>query len=282
MCIRDRINIVFGESDPKFKSFGDSLISCLLMQIGVFDIKDLQKDYTFASMFIIFFDLILFTYVIQNILLAILEINFTIAKREYSNQDEKVRKLNVLLCCCLKRPEDENQEERMMKADLQTGLNVLEKMKLELGLSNKSINWWADILSDQIRKESKLRKEFRRNVLNKTNKVPNSQIGDETDECARDAAIERKSYQHYLRLASQYLDYQRASIEAKRNEMTKMIRNEHNENIEAVKEYHHADQVISKITQLLNARTEQIRFIDPESTENREMCSNTNLHNFVD
>jgi hypothetical protein len=252
-------NVVFGNVDLNFTSFGDSFMSCLLVILGEFDITTIQKERRLTSLFFVFFFLIIFTFVLLNILLAILEINFSLSKIEVSKQDEKVRKVNVLLCCCMKLPESGLKiEEDKQKADLHAGLNVLDEMNVLLNSVSHSLRWWADGLAQQIYSETTFRKEFRKDVINKAYKVPAGNIGDEGNEDARNAVRERKKYFHYLRVGSQFMDYQCESIEDKMREVDGMVRQQYEIYIQKKKEYYRIKRVQELIKKQLDERKKLI------------------------
>eukprot|EP00826_Nyctotherus_ovalis_P055690 TRINITY_DN7421_c0_g2_i1.p1 TRINITY_DN7421_c0_g2~~TRINITY_DN7421_c0_g2_i1.p1 ORF type:complete len:569 (-),score=155.80 TRINITY_DN7421_c0_g2_i1:59-1735(-) len=266
-------NVVFGEVDSNFGTFGDSIISCLLIPLGEFDISGLQKERTLTSLFFIFFFLILFTYVVLNILLAILEINFSEVKQEMARQDEKVRKLNVLMCCCLKLPQEKPQgkERAREKVDLRTGLALLDRMDIYLNTTSTSIRWWADSLAQQIFSETKMRKEFRKNVQSKIYKVSTVNIGNENDEDAREAIRERKNYLHYLKTSTQFMSYQYLAIGEKLKSVDAMMQNEYDIFMREKEEYYKGENVKVKISEQLKLRKKEINDRILEHKENNKL-----------
>jgi hypothetical protein len=126
-------NIVFGQVSESFGTFGDSLISCFLIALGSFDIKELQEKRSLTTLFFLFIFLILFSYVLLNILFAILEINFTLAKEEADKQDKKVRMLNLLTCCCTKIPAQKIlKEKNESKVGLRNVYEHLNEMEVKI------------------------------------------------------------------------------------------------------------------------------------------------------
>ncbi len=214
-------NIAFGEYSEPFHTLGDSWISCLVMLLGEFDISEvLNRDLATGTVFIFAF-LILFSYILLNIFLAILEINFVAAKQEYEKLDDRIRKLNVLLCCWLRNPAEEDRK----KPDGGNGddaiLNLpecvasLDELDVQVDTMPKSLLWWADGLAKQVQSAIKGQQRLRDKTRERFQSVPEKDLRNENDSNMVRATTGRKAYLHYMRLVCQLMDYQAASVDQK-------------------------------------------------------------------
>eukprot|EP00826_Nyctotherus_ovalis_P025473 TRINITY_DN1974_c0_g1_i5.p1 TRINITY_DN1974_c0_g1~~TRINITY_DN1974_c0_g1_i5.p1 ORF type:complete len:292 (+),score=87.88 TRINITY_DN1974_c0_g1_i5:160-1035(+) len=228
-------SMAFSEVDARFGTFGQSLVSCFVMIISGFDMSSVFEERRVTSLLFVPFFTILFSYILLSILLAILEISFTAATAEISHRDEKVRKLNALMCCCLSIPKEspENEDAEREAVSLHTMLEVLQRMSVNSELRSHSIKYWAEELAEQIYGEKSTRKKFRRQILATVYKVPRDSVRNETKLKVRKAIKERKEHLHYLRIASQFCDFQIAGITHKIKDVereTEMKYNKHVEN----------------------------------------------------
>eukprot|EP00826_Nyctotherus_ovalis_P061374 TRINITY_DN872_c0_g2_i1.p1 TRINITY_DN872_c0_g2~~TRINITY_DN872_c0_g2_i1.p1 ORF type:complete len:1396 (+),score=449.42 TRINITY_DN872_c0_g2_i1:222-4409(+) len=252
-------NVVFAQVDQNFGTFGDSLMSCFLIALGEFDITALQDEKNLTTLFFVFLFLVLFTYILFNILLAILEINYSLAKTEVGRQDEKVRKLNALMCCCLKPSEGKAEiEKERKKVDLHMAIEMLDEMTVHVGPISSSMRWWADGIAQQIYEERKMRKEFRRTVIEKVYKIPIIKTNNEKDEDVCDAIKERKDYLHYLRMAAQLMDYQYIATENKLQKVERAVKEKYEDYERRKAELYKGEKIKKTVSDELAERRKKI------------------------
>jgi len=253
--------LAFSEVEIRFSTLGDSLITCFILIISGLDMERIYKERGIRLLLFLPFFIILFTYILLSILLAILEINFSLAKVEMSKRDEKVRKLKALICCCLKLPEQTtfNEEAQCEVTCLHSALKLLGNMNINLEFKNKLIRFWAEELGEQIYNERSGRRAFRRQILGTIYKVPVDNVTNELKRNARNAIKERKEYFHYMRIATQFFDYQVTAILYKIKDVEKEIREKYSKYMEN-KEYYFKGEKIKKIVdKKLNQRFKEIR-----------------------
>jgi len=210
-------SIAFGEYSAQFMNLGDSFISCLIMILGEFNISSILVENRTAGTIFIFGLLILFTYILLNVFLAILEINFTSASEETIKINDGIRKINALLCCWLKEDEIKNEEKvkEIEKYELGSALEILENLNLNVDIMNESFKWWAEGLTKQLYMELKQRELMKSNLNNSIQAISIKDIKDENNEDFIKTIIERKNYLLYLKTVNQLFEYQIKGTEEK-------------------------------------------------------------------
>jgi hypothetical protein len=254
-------NLAFSEIDIRFSNFGDSLISCFILIISGFNMDSIYEERRVSALLFLPFFVILFTYILLSFLLGILEINFSLAKVEMSKRDEKVRKLKALVCCFLKLPEQAtfNEESQCEVASLHSTLALLDNMNINLNLKNKSIRFWAEELAEQIYNERSGRKAFRRQVLGTVYKVSVDNVKNELKHNTRNAIKERREYFHYLRIATQFFDYQIAAMLYKIKDLEQEIEKNYDKYMKDKEYYFKGEKLKNVVDKKLNQRFKEIR-----------------------
>eukprot|EP01022_Parablepharisma_sp_SALTPOND_P014771 TRINITY_DN2044_c0_g1_i1.p1 TRINITY_DN2044_c0_g1~~TRINITY_DN2044_c0_g1_i1.p1 ORF type:complete len:1453 (-),score=173.00 TRINITY_DN2044_c0_g1_i1:1104-5462(-) len=252
-------NIAFSQISPSFQTLGDSWASCFIMLMGEFDISPvLNEERAMGSLFIFIF-LILFSYILLNIFLAILEINFTLAKEEISKVDDRIRKLNALFCCLIQIPGESFKVENQMEqsTDLPTALAVLNDMTIQLEAVHQSLRWWADGVANQINLEMKQQRAYKGQVCKQILKVTKKNLRDERKHNMINAAKERKGYLHYLRVTTQFLEYQCTAIEAKKKAIEEELKAKHGNYLRDKREYFNVKKILDKLDEEMKKRKDE-------------------------
>eukprot|EP01022_Parablepharisma_sp_SALTPOND_P021381 TRINITY_DN418_c0_g1_i1.p1 TRINITY_DN418_c0_g1~~TRINITY_DN418_c0_g1_i1.p1 ORF type:complete len:1397 (+),score=125.69 TRINITY_DN418_c0_g1_i1:158-4348(+) len=254
-------NIAFGDFSESFRSLGDSWISCFIMIIGEFHISGILNNSLATGTLFLFAFLILFSYILVNVFLVILELNFTSAKEEVGKVDDNIRKLNALLCCCIKKPEEqklvvENTEKSV--ASLPGSISMLAELGLSVETVHNSLKWWADGVARQIRTEIKYRRLLNEQLKEKLQEISLRKARDENDPNSMRALMERKNYLHYLRVACQLFEYQCKAIEGKITSLEKQIKDKAEKYHEERKDYYRAKKIGKLVEKELAAKLQAI------------------------
>ncbi len=259
-------NIAFGEYSDSFWTLGQSWISCFIMIMGEFDISDvLDHDLTLGVIFIFTF-LILFSYILLNIFLAILELNFSASKQEIEKRSEKVRKLNVLLCCWLKNPErtakEDNAEEDIL--NLPECMAMLDDLNVQVDAVHQSLRWWADGIAKHIQTEMRDRQKLKAHVRDHLVFVDARSLRNEDDPNTLQLAKERKTLFHYLRVACQLFEYQSAAINHKISLLNSEIKEKSEKYFGERRDFYRARKVGEEVKGELVAKVKLIREADAQ------------------
>jgi len=231
-------HLAFGEFSSSFHKLSDSFISCLTMIVGEFDMKEVFDNSLVTGTIFMFGLLILFSHILINMFLAIMELNFSNARDELKKTSNKANKLNALFCCWIKMPTDnkETQDNSKKKSiGLEECMETLGELDINTDNTYSSLKLWAEWTINQVCLESKFRKSLKDQLLNED--------------------IEgRKNYLHYLRVTTQFFQYQSEAIEKKISMIRKEIKEKSDRYHSEQKEYHKAKAITNEIESELRAR----------------------------
>jgi len=253
-------HIAFSEIDVNFSTLADAWISCFTMIMGEFDMNAVLISDRVSGTFFIFVFLILFSYILLNIFLAILEINFSNAKEDFGKMEDNIRKLQALMCCWLKLPDDDVNKEDLSKQNinLESTVAILDDLSIQLDVIYSSLKWWADGVASQIHSEIKQRNLLKNQVDDAINRTYINQMNDENSAEFIKAVHERKSFIHYLRVASQFFEYQNEAISCKVKAVETELKQRHQKYENDKRDYYRAEKIGQTVQEELDKRMTEI------------------------
>lgn len=232
-------HFAFGEFSSSFRKLTDSFVSCLVMIVAEFDMGEVFENSLITGTIFMFALLILFSHILINMLLAIMEFNFSNARDEFRKSESKINKMNVLLCCWIKisnekKPASENSKKKAI--GLAECIEKLTELEINTDNTYSSLKLWAEWTIQQVYSESKFRLSLREQMESKQD------------------VVEKKNYLHYLRVATQLFEYQSRAIERKTALVRREIKEKADKYHEGQKDYHKVKVITNEIEAELRAR----------------------------
>lgn len=265
-------NFAFGEYEDNFSSLPDSMLACFIIIMGNFDVSTiLQEDLVSGTIFVFSF-MILFSYILLNIFLAILATNFAASKEKFDRLDDRVRKMNVILCCFLPKAEDKinsgNDDDQISIMD-----HILQLNEMNFNVYNmqNTLRWWAEGNAEKIKSEIVRRSNMRGNIKRKVLNVTAENIRNEENMSTLALAEQRKKYFHYMRMANQLIHFHDEAINDYLKIMDKNIQENTDKYFKGTEECYNANKLSYKVEEALKINLKSVQELERKVKKERNL-----------